>query len=92
MDRSRKRRRIPKTLYVPIYAYDGQVIPNVTRSVGRLRHTATIRSDWTEADWEELRRMFDGCCVISKSLICPVWLLGQKWHNTDFRGMKKFSR
>lgn len=68
-----------KTLYVPIYRKE------------RIVHLATVRSDWKQSTYDLLAEDFPGCHVKSASLSCALIWLGKKWHNTDFRGMVKFS-
>lgn len=85
--------RIPKTIYVPVYhstSFKGTLA--VLRATKRLKHIATIRSDWTAADWETFRETFTGCYLLSRSMAMSVSLAGKKSHNTDFHGMEKFTQ
>lgn len=61
-----------RTVYLPI------------RRMGKVVHIATVRSDWTWADFAELDHLFPGGYVLTSRYRTPLSFLGSAYHNTTF--------
>ena len=66
-----------RTLYVNLYRQS------------RVVHTATIRSDWQDSDYEKLAKDFPNTYIKTASGTIPVDLLGREWHHTDFQSLSR---
>ncbi len=60
---------------------------------GHIVHTATIRSDWNDNDYNYLKELFPKTYIKTERITYPIDFIGNKYHHTDFNSLytKKLS-
>jgi hypothetical protein len=54
---------------------------------GRIIHTATIRSDWKDRNYDSLKEMFPHTHFKTNRVKYPINFIGEKYHNTNFNSL-----
>ncbi len=85
---------IANTWSIPLYKIDDFATTKYTTAPydKPIIHIATVRDDWTEADYKELRQTFAGAFLVSASFTVPVELIGKQGTiAATFDNLQKFS-